>query len=421
MDVADKVFSRIDEHWQRQVEFLQSLGRFKSTLGNESAIQRFIGQTFTEMGLETDMIIPDHKKLSAHPAYSPVEWSYDGRPVVVGKWNTQGPKTGKSLILQGHIDVVSPEPLRLWDFDPWSATIIGNKMYGRGIYDMKAGVAAMIYAVKAIKEIGIELGADLLLETVYEEECSGNGALPTLIAGYTADGCLIPKSVGGRALKSQVGVIWLRVRITGAAAHVDRATQGVNAIEKAYLLIDALKAYREMINQRIKHPDFVHVEQPLHVNIGSISSGDWASTVPADCVFEARIGFYPGQDPEDIKNEVKEWLLKAAQMDPWLKDMDPEITFFGFHAHGASFRTSSPLFKMLEKSHKKISKKDLELVSNTGTTDARFYDLFYDIPTTCYGPAGDQLHAPNEWVDLDSVKECTKVYADFIMNWCGVR
>lgn len=374
------------------------------------------------MKLETDSFIPDIKTLAVHPAFSSVEWSYDDRPIVVGKWNSGGPKIGKSLILQGHIDVVSPEPTRLWDYDPWGSTIVGNKMYGRGICDMKSGVAAMIYAVKAIKKLGIELGADLTLQSVHEEECTGNGALATLLRGYKADGGLIPEPFGPRALLSQVGVIWMRVRVSGSGAHVMSANKAVNAIEKAYTLIEALQIYREKINyEQPKHADFEDVDHPLNVNIGKIKAGDWTSTVPSECTFEVRIGLYPGQNPQDIKDEVEKYLLKAANSDPWLSDFPPEITFYGFHAHGVSLNKEQEIFSYLEEAHNKIYKDKMEYLSTTATTDIRHYNLLYDIPTTCYGPTGGNMHAPNEWIDLSSVKECTKVYAAFILSWCGIR
>lgn len=420
MDVLEKVLKQIDEQWDDQVQFLQKLGQYPSTLGNEADIQHYIENTFHEMGLETNSFVPDVSKISSHPAYSPVEWSYEGRPVVVGALKREGKKTGKSLILQGHIDVVSPEPLHLWDYDPWGATIVGDKMYGRGISDMKSGVAAMIYAIKAIKESGTKLGADVLLQSVIEEECTGNGALALLEEGYKAEGALIPEPIGLKGLVAQVGVIWVRVRITGAGSHVGSADQAVNAIEKACIIINALKKYEENINMK-KHASFEHIEHPLNVNVGIIQSGDWASSVPSECFLEARVGFYPGQDPQDIKDEVKAWLLEAAKQDSWLEKNPPEITFYGFHAHGVSLDSNMEIFQVLGKSHKKIHGEEMEFLTTTATTDIRFYNLFYDIPATCYGPVGANHHAPNEWVDLPSVKDCTKTYAAFILDWCGIN
>lgn len=422
MNHTDHVFKAVDQLWEEQIGFLQQLGRYKSTLHNEGPIQRFLADTFRDMQLETDCFIPDLKMMASHKEFSPVEWTYDNRPVVVAKWASNGPKRGKSLIVQGHVDVVSPEPVRLWNYDPWGATIEGDRMYGRGIMDMKAGVSAMIYAVKAIQASGIELSADLLIETVLEEECTGNGALATLVKGYVADGALIPEPSGHGVSLSQVGVIWFRVRITGAGAHVSGKAKSINAIEKAYVLIQALGRYSDKINNAPKHPEFGHVNHPLNVNIGVIKGGDWPSTVPADCYFEVRAGLYPGQDPQDVKDDVLAWLLEAASQDEWLREVPPEITFFGFHANGVVIDPKEELFSVLESAHGKVLDEPMQYRSGlTALTDIRHYNLYYNIPATCYGPRGGNIHSADEWVDLPSLKACTKVYAAFILEWCGVR
>lgn len=420
--LLESVIGQIEESWEEEIAFLQQLGRFPSVLGKEAAIQRYIAEYLgNELGLEVDVFTPDPKKISQLPGYSPAEWSYEGRPVVVGKQKTKGQKIGNSLILQGHIDVVSPEPISLWNYDPWGSTIVGDKMYGRGIQDMKSGVAAMIFAVKAIKRAGIELGADVLIETVIEEECTGNGALAALNEGYTADGALIPEPFGPYALIAQVGVIWMRIKVKGSGAHVERADRAVNSIVKAYILINALLDYQKEINSRPRHIEFQHHDHPLNVNIGTIRAGDWPSNVPAECVIEARIGFYPGEDPQKIKDEVKAFLLAVARKDEWLREVEPEITFYGFHAEGVSLNRELEIFRCLERAHEITVGTELEYRSVTATTDVRFYNLYYGIPATCYGPSGGNMHDADEWVDLTSVKNVTKTYAAFILDWCKTR
>ncbi|MGM8213226.1 ArgE/DapE family deacylase [Virgibacillus sp. W0430] len=421
MSYLQKVFDQIDASWDEEVHFLQKLGRFPSTLGYEASVQKFIADKYRSLDLDTDVFVPDVEEIANTPGYGPHEIPYDGRPIVVGTWKTEGNPIGKSLILQGHIDVVSAEPLRLWDVDPWGAAIKGDRMYGRGICDMKAGVAALIYAVQAIKDAGIELGADLIVQSVHEEEVTGNGAVAAIARGYKADACLIPEPFGPAAVVSQIGVLLMKVRVTGSGAHVLGASQAVNAIEKAYVLIEELKKYEHELNYiRPKHPSFEKFDHPLNVNIGVIQGGDWASTVPADCMFEARIGFYPGIDPQDVIKEINERLMKVANEDPWLREMPPEITFYGHHAWGVDLDKDHAMFKCLEKAHSKVFESQMEYIPITATVDTAAYNI-NGIPATCYGPYGENIHAPNEWVDLPSVKECTKVYAAYILEWCGIR
>lgn len=422
MKLREDIRKKIDEHWEEQLNFLKKIGEYKSLLGNEGPLQDYITEFFKEnLNLDTEKIIPDVNKMSKSKGFSPVEWDYNNRPVVVGTWKSRGEQKGKSLILQSHIDVVPPGPLEDWHYDPWKPTIEGNKMYGRGMQDMKSGMSAMVFAIKALQSLNIRPQADIYLQSVLEEEITGNGALSTLLAGYKADGVLIPEPFGQRGLIGQVGVIWMRIHVKGAATHVERASSSVNAIEKAYVVIEAIQKYREFVNKQTKHPLFKEHKHPINVNVGKINGGDWPSSVAASCTFEVRIGLYPGEDPQEIKDRVSTWIMKETSKDEWLKEHPPTIKYYGFHAEGVALDKELDIFKVLETSHKYVTGKAMQYFSSTATTDIRLYYLYHDIPATCYGPDGGNMHGPNEWVDLPSVKRVTETYANFILDWCKVE
>lgn len=133
---------------------------------------------------------------------------------------------GKSLIMNGHIDVVPTGPLDMWSTPPFQPRRDGRWLYGRGSGDMKAGVAAMLGAFDAIRRAGFRPAADLYLQSVVEEECTGNGALACLARGYRADAALIPEPVSDGLLRAQVGVLWFQVHVRGLPVHVARAGTG---------------------------------------------------------------------------------------------------------------------------------------------------------------------------------------------------
>ena len=187
-------------------------------------------------------------------------------------------------------------------------------MYGRGAADMKAGVAAMIYATRALMEAGVELAGDLVLQTVIEEECTGNGALAALARGYGADAAIIPEPFGRQLLESQVGVMWARVTVRGKGAHAERASASVNAVLAALPLLEAVKELEVEVNAAPgRHPLFEGVEHPLNYNIGVMRGGDWASSVPEECVFEVRISCYPDESLEETEARFTDHLLEAAR------------------------------------------------------------------------------------------------------------
>lgn len=418
MSFNERLDNTIEELWEEELLFLKTIGSFESTLGNERKIQLFLEQYLNDLKLETSSFDVDERKISNYQNYGIPVKDYNDRPVVVGVRKSNTEKTGKSLILQAHIDVVDAGPYDHWDTDPYSPTIKDNKMYGRGILDMKGGLAANIFALKALEKMNENIHGDIQIQTVIEEEVTGNGALALLEAGYIADGALIPEPMQHRILTSQVGVFYIRVTVKGVGAHVERAEEAVNATANAYKIIQSLEEYREFINSQEKHEAFKNNPHPLNVNVGKIEGGDWTSSVPVECTFEARVGCYPDKDPKEAKKEVKEWIIKSCENDEWLKDHLPEIEFFGFNAPGFEVDRNDVLYNTLSESHKNIIGHSVEDVAFTATTDARAFDEF-DIPATCYGPKGNYMHAPNEYIDLDSLKNTTKVIAHFVKKWCN--
>jgi acetylornithine deacetylase len=299
--------------------------------------------------------------------------------------------------------------------------VADGRIYGRGAADMKGGVAAMVYAVRALREAGVELSGDVTLETVIEEECTGNGALAARARGYGADAAIIPEPFGRRLLEAQVGVRWARVTVRGRGAHAERASASVNAVLKICRLLEVVKELEGRVNDPVhRHPLFEGIEHPLNYNIGIIRGGDWACSVPEECIFEVRLSCYTGENLEEVGARFSEHLFEAAKRDPWLSENPPEVSFYAFRAEGCVVDRGEPIVQSLQRGHQKVTDEEPSFFSFTGTTDARFFNLYHGIPATCYGPVGANLHAPDEWVDIGSVRETTEVLTLTIMDWCGL-
>lgn len=416
--LKQRVLEIIEDQWDEQVHFLRHLVRTPSVLFGEAPVQHLMYCKFRELGLRTDTFDADISLISRLPGYSPVEWGYCGRPQVVGVLPSRT-GDGRSLVLNGHVDVVSPEPLRLWTHDPWGAEVRGDRMYGRGALDMKSGISAMVYAIRAIQRAGVELRGDVILQSVIEEEVSGNGTLACLARGYVGDGALIPEPWDGQILTGELGVLWLRTVVTGAAGHVYGAHACVNAIEKAYDLIRALRELEERWNAE-PHPAYAAVQHPINFNPGVIQGGDWPSTVPAECEFVTRLSFYPGIKPEEAKAMILEHLQAYIEADPWLREHPPCFTWYGHHDEGFVVSEDDELLKVVGSAHSQVTGEEPRFRVGTAVTDARFWRLYYGKPATCYGPGGGNAHGPDEWVDLPSALRTTKVIALAVMDWCGV-
>ena len=416
----DALRERIEANREAQITFLRDLVQERSVRGSEVGVQRVVADEWGRLGLRPETYDVDPEALRGLPGFLPPEWSYLGRPNVHARW--EGTGGGRSLILQGHVDVVPATPERFWTHEPWSAEVVDGRMYGRGAADMKAGIAAMTFAVRALREAGIELAGDVLLDSVIEEECTGNGALMSLARGARADAAIIPEPFGQTALSAQVGVLWARVTVRGAGAHVLGADSdaAVNAVERSRVVIDAIAALERDVNEAGGRPEaFAHLPHPLNYNVGTLHAGDWPSTVPSECVIEVRLSAFPGESLDDVRRRFEARIAEACRDDPWLRDHAPEIAYFGFDAEGFVLDADTPILATLEAAHRQVMGEPLERYVSTATTDARVYQLYYDIPATCYGPLGANLHAPDEWVDLQSMIDTTHVLALAVLDWCG--
>jgi len=421
-----RVEAEIDAGWDAELAFLRDLVAIPSTLHREAAAQARVMDELRALGLEPEAQTIDHAAIRGLPGYSAVDWGYEERPNVSATWRGHGggPGAGRSLILNGHIDVVPVTPERLWTHDPWGAEIVGGRLYGRGAADMKSGIAAMVHAVAAIRRAGIALEGDVTLQTVIEEECTGNGTLAALAAaraaGVKADAAIIPEPFNQTVLAAQIGVLWARITVVGAGAHVLGADRAVNAIDKAAVLMEGIKAMEAEANAAARPGAYADVPHPLNYNVGVVRGGDWPSSVPSECVMDVRFSAYPGADLDAAQRRFADGVAALAAGDPWLKDHPPSVAFYGFKAEGCEVDEGAGIVDGLRRAHRQVMGAEAERYVSTATTDVRFFSLYHGIPATCYGPVGGALHAPDEWVDLASVRDVTRVLALATLGWCGV-
>jgi acetylornithine deacetylase len=414
-----RVLAEIDMRQEGMVSLLQDLVREPSTLGNERSAQEIIHAKWKSIGLESELWQPSIEMLCTHPAFAPVEWDYADRPNVTAVLRSPT-RRGRSLILNGHIDVVSPEPTSAWTYHPWQPQIVHRRMYGRGTADMKGGIVMMALALEALRASRVVLDADVIAESVIEEECSGNGTLACRLAGYNGEAAIVCEPHALKANIATMGVMWFRVTVRGSGAHVLRAHQAVNAIEKCFPLISALRRLEEEMNQSLDHPLYRKLEHPINLNVGKMHGGDWPSNVPALCQFDCRISYPPGTLPDEVRQQIEARLAHAASEDAWLRQVQPTVTYYGFRADGSQVDPDCQLARTLGECHQEVVRAEMEFDVTTACNDMRYFANYFGIPAVAYGPAGGELHGADEYVELDSIVTGAKVLSRFIMEWCGV-
>ena len=418
-DLTQEILNAVDDGFDDQLAFTAALTSFPSLRGQEATAQDFMAQALSERGYTVDRWTIDVDAIKDLPGFSPVTVSYDDAWNVVGALRSSAPK-GKSLILNGHIDVVPTGPLDMWTTPPFQPHIEDGWLYGRGAGDMKAGLVAAVFAVDALARLGQRPAADLYLQSVVEEECTGNGALACLQRGYRAEAAIIPEPSQSQLNSAQVGVMWFQVKVQGRPTHVAYAGSGANAIEACFPLIRALHDLEARWNAD-KHPAFKDVDHPLNFVCSKIEGGDWTSSVPAWCIFDMRIGIYPGADLAEVRRTVETTIAEAALHDPFLSNHPPEIVYHGFQAEGYVLEGGEAAQALLEDCHAAVFGAPLERRAITATTDARFFGLYGGIPALVYGPTALDYHGFDERVEIESIRKVTQTIALFIADWCGLE
>jgi acetylornithine deacetylase len=405
------------------VDFLCDLVREDSLLGQEQGAQDRMADAFEHLGLEVERFEIDLEAIRHLPGFSPpVIDNYTGRQNVVGLHRPKGGGGGRSLILNGHIDVVPTGPAALWTAPPFAPRIEDGKVYGRGAGDMKAGIVAYCLAYEALGALGYRPAAPVIMQSVIEEECTGNGALACLARGYRADAAIIPEPFNQTLMVAQLGVMWLTIDLVGKPAHVQDTAAGINAIEAAHALFDSLRGLEAMWNRTgSRHVCYQDHAHPVNFNLGKVSGGEWASSVPCAASIDVRVGFYPGMTIPAVKRAIQATIDTALRERVELKGARVTVSYKGFQAEGCTIDPDAPLMTGLADAHRLVTNAPIELQASTATTDARFFVLYGDTPATCYGPVAGNYHGLDEWVSIDSMLEVAQVLAVFMAGWCGLE
>ncbi len=420
-DLRQRIASSAAIGFPDQIAFTQQLVRFPSTRGNEHTVQDFMARELRARGMAVDVFAMEDAALARHPGGSKISETHSRAPIVVGIHRPRT-ETGRSLILQGHVDVVPPGPLDMWTTPPFDPVIRDGWMSGRGAGDMKAGVASAVFALDALRRIGLQPAATVYMQSVVEEELTGNGALMTHLRGYKADAALVPEPGNEGLTRANLGVLWFQLEVRGIPVHVANMGTGANAIDAAYRVIGALRQLEERWNAKAKaHDLFGAHHHPINLNLGKIEGGDWASSVPAWCRIDCRIAFLPGTSAAAAAAEIEACITEFARRDSFLANNPPRVTWNGFFAEGYRLEPGSEAEKTLAAAHQAVTGQPLEDRLVTAYLDARVYALYDRIPVLNYGCIAENYHGFDERVDLASVLRTTQVIAQFVADWCGVE
>lgn len=416
------IAAAVDALTPTMVGFLQQLVQSPSLPNQEHAVQALIAARLEELGLTVDIMPTRFVELADHPSFGDDGFSPDARVNVVGRWPGDTSLRGGqgSLILNGHVDVVSAGDVSLWRLPPWSGVLEDGKVHGRGSCDMKAGVTAGIFALAALRQLGYRPAHDILLESVIGEESGGVGALTTLVKGYRADAVIVLEPTQQQICPLQAGALTFRLTVRGKAAHAAMKIEGVSAIEKFLKLYDAIERLDQERHARYHHPAFADPANVAPISIGTVRGGEWHSTVAETVMAEGRCGVFPGESNEDARRLLAAAIQSVVDADPWLAANPPKLEWFEGQFASAETPVDHPLIHTLAAQHQQIHGTEPAIRGVPFGSDMRLFINDGHMPAVHYGPGDVRLaHAVDEFVDVAEVVAVTKTVALMVVAWCG--
>jgi acetylornithine deacetylase/succinyl-diaminopimelate desuccinylase family protein len=436
VDVQTRVLTEVDRLRDDLVEAVAEAVRIESVnpkypgqdydevVGGEGEVSKFFGRIYEGIGCEVDLF-----------AVEP------GRENAVGVWKGTG--GGRSLIFNGHVDTVPPgDPDRWQSGSPFSGQINADRVWGRGSTDMKGGIAAQAFAALAVRNSGVRLKGDLILEAEVGEEVMDHecGTTAIIERGYRGDAAVVSEPSAPPDALAVVpitpGLWWFSVTVTGKATHASMRGEtfragglgpavGVNAIDKGFLLFEAIRRLEDEWGQTKKHPLFAPGHFTIHP--GVVTGGPTGVTVPffiSDyTTLEYCVWYHPEEDPEDVKREIEQHVTRVAQTDAWLRE-HPPVLEWKLNWPASVVDPDHPICQAVGDAHERAA---------TGTRfegrppvrgfaaveDTSFLNIG-GIPAISYGPGDIRVaHAEDEHVLVDELMVAAKTYAMLALDWCG--
>lgn len=388
--------------------------------GDEERLQGLLADRLAAAGAVVDLWVPDDGVVVGSRQV-PEGFSFAGRPQLAARFAGGG--AGRSLLFNGHVDVVPAGDPAAWATLPFQAAVHDGALHGRGACDMKGGVAAMVLAAEVLAERG-GLDGELVVCTVTDEEETGAGGIAAVARGVRAGAGMIPEPTSFDAWVACRGDVICEIEVHGRLGHAGiehPPGDAVNAIEKARVVIDAL---RRLHDEHREHPDHRHLHlSPGHVIPTRIRGGDWAVNVPDVCTLTYHVSYLPGHADADgwgthVESEVEAAIENAASSDPWLAEHPPRVRWL-LDVPAAEIDAGEPIVGLALDAGADAGRPGRRAGLDSWHDGATF-TRFGATPTIAIGPRSiDRAHTVDEHVPIDDLVDCAKLYALAALRFCG--
>jgi len=349
----------------------------------EAALASYIANWLERAGLEVqlDMSAPE-------------------RPNVVGI--ARGAGGGKTLLLNGHMDTVGVAGMA----QPHQPAIRDGRLYGRGAYDMKAGLAACMLAVAAAGQR--RLRGDVIFTAVIDEEYAGRGTM-AIAERYHADAAIVAEPTELQLIVAHKGFVWLEVETLGVAAHGSRPDLGVDAITNMGRVLVELQRRGQQLRAHPAHP--LLGSGSVHASL--ISGGQELSSYPERCILSVERRTIPGETPASVEAELQAIVEELRRADPAFN----ALVRRGMDRAPLETPAEATVAPAVARAAERVLGRAPAIAGAPYWTDAATL-WAAGIPTVLFGPSGAGAHAVEEWVDLASVSACAEIYLATALEIC---
>ncbi len=399
---------------ERLVADLTALVRIPSVTGSEAAVAIWAEAALRDLGLRVEVVAPALDMIRADPDWPGEEMPRTALPVLIGRAGRAG---GRRLVLSGHLDVVPPGDPATWTADPWGAEIRDGALYGRGACDMKGGVASILAAVRALGAAGDldRLDGELIVALVASEEDGGQGTLAAIRAGVGGDMAIITEPSNLDVVVAHAGAITFHLAVPGRAAHASQRREGVSALDKLFVLSQALEADEAQRNATETDPLMTALGLPYPTIIGIVGGGEWASTVLDRVTADGRYGVRLGQSPADAEAELRSVIAAACAADDFLRDHPATVEITGGRFGSARVASDHPLPVSLTETVAAVTGRRPAMLAEPYGADMRLFVNVAGTPCVMFGPGDVRVaHSADEHVSLAEVEDCARVLAAWV-------
>ena len=332
------VAAAVDDSWL--LETLAGLVAIPSWQGRERPAQEYMAAAMAALGMDLDVWEIDEAELRRHPDYA-TEIEREDPLGVVGRMRCGtggrggGPDGGgsgrepRTLVLNGHVDVVPPGDLGRWETPPFEMVARGGRVYGRGVLDMKGPLVAGLAGVKAVMDSGVGLHGSVLVQSVIGEEDGGLGTLASVLRGHVGDGAVVLEPTRLAVATAQAGALNFRLTVPGLAAHGALRHEGVSALENFMRVHKDLMDFERERNAAVDEPRLAAFAVPYPICVGTVQGGEWASSVPETVRAEGRFGVGVGEDVAAARRSFEARIAECCARDPFLRENPVGVEWWG--------------------------------------------------------------------------------------------